>query len=59
MRVACTVVRADTVPSENVEVSDGLHQMSVFLFLCCEFNLLHTVHLTAFTCTPFPQGHFP
>ena len=36
MRVACTVVRTDTVPSESVEVNVGLHQSSVLLLSCFE-----------------------
>ena len=49
MRVTCTVVKTDTVPSESVEVNVDLQQSSVLL-LCHGVNpLLHTVHLTAFT----------
>ena len=36
IRVACTIVRTDTGPSENFEVNVGLHQMSVLLLSCCE-----------------------
>ena len=31
MRVAGTVVKTDTVPGESVEVSGGLHQMTVII----------------------------